>query len=100
MNLNHKVGHFRVNGNLSVHLSDGCINDTALLDTIGGWNATPEDFGDSCYTIFIMFLWHHLGRQVPLPFAFLRSGAARRTLVPKSCRWASPAIVLLLLNES
>ena len=57
-------GQFGINGNLSVHLSDGCINNTALLDAICGRDATPEDFRDSCYTIFIMFLWHHLGRHL------------------------------------
>ena len=43
------------------HLSDGSINDTALFDAIGCRDATSEDFGYSCYTIFIMFPWHHLG---------------------------------------
>ena len=53
-----------IHGNLSVHLSDGCVNNTALLDAICSRDATPEDFGDSCYTIFIMFLWYHLGRYL------------------------------------
>src|SRR5574344_2627189 len=55
---------FGINGNLSIHLSDGSIYHSAFLDTVGGRDATSEDFGDSCYTIFIMFLWHHLGRSL------------------------------------
>ena len=52
---------FGINCYLAVHLSNGCINNTALLDAICGRDATSEDFGDSSYTIFIRLLWHHLG---------------------------------------
>ena len=57
-------GHLRIYGDFAVHLSDSCIDNTTLLNTVSGRDAASKDLGDSCNAVFVMLLWYHLDRYL------------------------------------